>query len=267
MGCLYWVFIGWWLEPIKFVFNSANRVISGIAKMVISVFIFLMIVGIVVSIAGAIIPLLILVAVLMVIFNLIIGNYKYKKVNFDSMNGIEFEKFCAETLKRNGFYGVKETKVSGDHGIDILAYKNREKYAIQCKCYSANVGNKAVQEAYSGKTIYDADVAVVITNRYFTKQAILDASALNVQLWDRNDLKRMMHRANRGKANKDNLHNNEDVKNNKQNTVGDNRDKNEKYSDEFIDNYARYCNAHLEHEEEMQQYKEYYNIKDKENGE
>ena len=38
----------------------------------------------------------------------------------------------------------------------------------------------------------------------------------------------------------------------------------EKYSDEFIENYARYCNAYLEHEEEMEQYKEYFNIKDNE---
>lgn len=31
-----------------------------------------------------------------------------------------------------------------------------------------------------------------------------------------------------------------------------------------VDAYVRYCNAYLEHEEEMEQYKEHYNIKDDE---
>lgn len=33
---------------------------------------------------------------------------------------------------------------------------------VQCKHYSSNVGNHAVQEAFSGKSIYNADVAVVM---------------------------------------------------------------------------------------------------------
>lgn len=75
-------------------------------------------------------------------------------INFDSMNGHEFERFCGRVLRGNGFSGVKITQGSGDHGIDILANKNGQKYAIQCKCYSSNIGNRAIQEAYSGKAIY-----------------------------------------------------------------------------------------------------------------
>ena len=59
---------------------------------------------------------------------------------------------------------------------------------IQCKCYSGNVGNSAIQEAFSGKSIYNADIAVVLTNSYFTKQAIEDAQLLRVRLWDREKL-------------------------------------------------------------------------------
>ena len=33
---------------------------------------------------------------------------------------------------------------------------------VQCKHYSSNVGNHAVQEVFSGKSIYNADVAVVM---------------------------------------------------------------------------------------------------------
>ena len=36
------------------------------------------------------------------------------------------------------------TAISGDQGVDIIAYRDRVKYGIQCKCYSSNVGNSAI---------------------------------------------------------------------------------------------------------------------------
>ncbi len=45
---------------------------------------------------------------------------------YDYMEGHDFEYFCAELLKKNGFSNVEVTQGSGDHGIDILA----EKYGI-----------------------------------------------------------------------------------------------------------------------------------------
>lgn len=120
---------------------------------------------------------------------------KYNNVNFDIMEGHEFEYFCSELLKDNGCNEVSVTRGSGDHGIDVLASKNGMKYAIQCKCYSKNVGNKAVQEAFSGKEIYRANVAVVMTNRYFTKQAQEDARKLGVELWDRDKIIYLMKNA------------------------------------------------------------------------
>lgn len=113
---------------------------------------------------------------------------KYCNIDFDLMDGHEFEYFCADLLRDNGFTNVQVTPGSSDHGIDILARKKGTKYAIQCKCYSNKVGNKAIQEAYSGRTIYGANVAAVMTNNYFTKQAESDAKKLNVQLWDRNKI-------------------------------------------------------------------------------
>lgn len=110
------------------------------------------------------------------------------KINYDDMNGYQFEKFCAEILRKNGFENIELTQGSGDHGIDILAEKDNITYAIQCKCYSSNIGNSAVQQAHTGKSLYHKDIAVVITNRYFTTQAIEEAEALGVKLWDRDYL-------------------------------------------------------------------------------
>lgn len=113
-------------------------------------------------------------------------------VNYDSLDGIQFEHFCADILKRNGFDDVNVTQGSGDYGVDILARKNKLKYAIQCKCYSSNVGNKAVQEAFSGKAYYNADIAAVMTNMYFTPHAIETATKTGVMLWDRTKLDKML---------------------------------------------------------------------------
>lgn len=117
-------------------------------------------------------------------------------VDYDYMTGEEFEEFCADILRGNGYTNVEVTKASGDHGIDVLATKDGLKYAIQCKRYSKPVGNKAVQEAYSGKAIYKADVAVVMSNMDFTSQAIDDARKLGVELWDRNKIYSLQKRGN-----------------------------------------------------------------------
>ena len=112
--------------------------------------------------------------------------------NFDSMEGHEFEYFCAELLRKNGFVNVEVTRASADHGIDVLAEKDDITYAIQCKCYSSNIGNSAVQEAHTGKSLYHRDVAVVMTNRYFTEQAKSEAKALGVKLWDRDKIEQLV---------------------------------------------------------------------------
>lgn len=112
--------------------------------------------------------------------------------DFDSMEGHEFEHYCADILSKNGFIDVEVTQGSGDHGIDILAEKDDISYAIQCKCYSSNIGNAAVQQAHTGKSLYKKDVAVVLTNRYFTQQAKSEAQQLGVKLWDRDKLQQLI---------------------------------------------------------------------------
>lgn len=112
--------------------------------------------------------------------------------NYDYMDGHQFEYFCADILKKNGFTNVVVTQGSGDHGIDVLAEKDDITYAIQCKCYSDNIGNAAVQQAHTGKSLYHKDIAAVMTNRYFTSQAIEEAKTLGVKLWNRDKLNELI---------------------------------------------------------------------------
>ena len=110
----------------------------------------------------------------------------------DSMKGKEFEKYCMELLKKNGFMDIKGTPASGDQGVDILAKKDGITYAIQCKGYSSPVGNRAVQEVYSGKSCYNCMVGVVLTNNYFTTAAKETAEKNQILLWDKDELHRLI---------------------------------------------------------------------------
>ena len=111
---------------------------------------------------------------------------------FQDMEGHEFEYFCADLLKRNGFTEVEVTKGSGDYGADILAQKEGVTYAVQCKCYTGPVGVGAVQEVYAGRDYYDRMVGAVMTNQYFTSPAVKAAEKLKILLWDGGCLESMM---------------------------------------------------------------------------
>ena len=104
------------------------------------------------------------------------------------MDGEAFEQFCARLLIKNGYEDVSLTKGSGDQGIDIIAYRDGIKCGIQCKCYSSDIGNGAVQEVFAGKTFYKCNVGIVLTNQHFSPSAIQLAEANGVVLWGRETL-------------------------------------------------------------------------------
>lgn len=85
-------------------------------------------------------------------------------------DGAEFERSAATTLSEFG-YEVQQIGATGDQGADILANKDGLSYAVQCKDYSGNVGNAAVQQSLSAKLHYKSDYAVVCTNNGYTKSA------------------------------------------------------------------------------------------------
>ena len=116
---------------------------------------------------------------------------RMRPLPMDEMEGHDFEYYCADLLKANGFAEAVVTKGSGDFGADILAEKDGITYAVQCKCYDKPIGVKAVQEVYAGRDYYGKMVAVVMTNQYFTQAAVDLAQKLNIMLWDRGYLDSM----------------------------------------------------------------------------
>lgn len=103
---------------------------------------------------------------------------------YAEMDGQEFENYCAELLKRNGFTEIEMTPATADFGVDIFAEKDGLTYAFQCKCYNHPVGTKAVQEIYAGRDFYHCMVGVVMTNERYTSGAAKLAEAFNILLWD-----------------------------------------------------------------------------------
>ncbi len=116
-------------------------------------------------------------------------------VNIDRLSGVDFEYYCAVLLSQIGFEQVNFTPASHDQGVDLTAFKNKYKYAIQCKRYKQTVGNKAIQEVVAGMQIYNCHKAIVMTNNYFTPAAISLAQANHVELVDREKLLKMLQSA------------------------------------------------------------------------
>ena len=125
------------------------------------------------------------VVLLAVLILYLIKRHKIRSLPMDEMEGHDFEYYCADLLKDNGFLEVEVTKGSGDFGADILAEKDGVTYAFQCKCYDKPIGVKAIQEIYAGRDYYGKMVGVVMTNQYFTQPAVELATKLNIMLWDR----------------------------------------------------------------------------------
>lgn len=117
----------------------------------------------------------------------IVARSELKNTSILPKNPYDFEKHCADILCQNG-WKAKATQKSSDQGIDVIATKDGITVALQCKLYSKPVGNKAVQEAFSGKAYYEADYAGVVTNNTFTKSARQLANNCNILLLNPDDL-------------------------------------------------------------------------------
>ena len=108
----------------------------------------------------------------------------------DDIDPIEFENRCAEAMRLAG-WAAATTKASGDQGVDVTAEREGVRIVLQCKRHGRPVGNKAVQEALSGKLYADADHAAVVTNATFSKSAEDLAERTGVHLLHFTDLARI----------------------------------------------------------------------------
>lgn len=110
----------------------------------------------------------------------------------DTMTGEEFEEFLKAHFIRLG-YQVESTPKTADYGADLLLTgKDGCLTVVQAKRYTGKVPVKAVQEVVSAKAYYQCDSCVVITNSYFTQNAIHLAETTETELWNRDRLQEML---------------------------------------------------------------------------
>ena len=116
-------------------------------------------------------------------YNLIkeLSKSSYKRKT-KGVTGYDYEQFVAEYLKSSGYSSVSVTQYSGDYGVDVIARKGSNKYAVQCKYYSSPVGVQAIQEVVGGMAHYKCNKAMVITNNSFTDPAKRLAAENGVKL-------------------------------------------------------------------------------------
>ena len=113
-----------------------------------------------------------------------------KKV--DKLSGRAFEEYLSVQFKHLG-YRVKSTGASYDFGADLILKKHGEKIVVQAKRYDRSVGISAVQEAAAAIAYYEADKAMVVSNRNFTKSARDLARQNEVELWGREEIEKKFH--------------------------------------------------------------------------
>lgn len=107
---------------------------------------------------------------------------------------LDFEGICAAVLRQHG-WNATTTKGSGDQGADVIAERSGTKIVLQCKLYTGNVGNKAVQEALAAKHFYSADIAAVVCKSDYSKAAKQLAQASGVEIMTYTDLGAFADRA------------------------------------------------------------------------
>lgn len=122
--------------------------------------------------------------------------YQYNMFILAKLGGIRFETFVGRILIHLGYGDVCTTPVTNDKGADLIAVEpgGNRRVCFQCKRYSHEVGIASVQEVFSAAKYYECDVAVVITNSSFTRQAQELAERIGVDLWDGEYLSAMMTR-------------------------------------------------------------------------
>lgn len=107
----------------------------------------------------------------------------------DRLDGDGFETFCCLLWGKRGFQATVTPKKGGDGGIDVVALKGRDGELIQCKSSkSADLGWDAIKEVTAGAARYQARFRgtrfrkVAVTNQSFTRSAVTQAEANQVDL-------------------------------------------------------------------------------------
>ena len=96
----------------------------------------------------------------------------------------EYEEYVGNYFKEQG-YKIELTPQSGDYGLDVFAYKEHEKIAIQAKMYgnsTRKVNRQMIMELQGAKEYFDCTKAILATDGEVMPDAKEVASKLGIEI-------------------------------------------------------------------------------------
>ena len=101
-----------------------------------------------------------------------------------SLDGFEFEKFCANLIEKLGWGKTTLTPKTGDGGKDIIVKIDNSKYMfVECKNQpSTNIGRPIIQKLDSAVRYENASKGIVITTGKFSNEAVEYAKKLDIEM-------------------------------------------------------------------------------------
>ena len=111
--------------------------------------------------------------------------------DIDIMDGLDFERYVADLLKKHGFRNVSLTE-QYDMGVDIVAEKDGQRWGIQVKRYNGLVKAAAVRQVVTALKFYGCEHSMVITNSTYSNVARQLADSNDCILIDRPELARLI---------------------------------------------------------------------------
>lgn len=112
--------------------------------------------------------------------------------NLMELSPRDFEVYISQLYKSLGFEEVEVTPYSNDKGIDIVLYKNSEKYGIQCKRYKGTVGSPDIQKFIGALDHLNVDKGIFVTTGMFSFEAEKMASEHPIELVNRIELAKLI---------------------------------------------------------------------------
>jgi len=110
-------------------------------------------------------------------------------------DGIALEETTKRLLQAMGLKAAT-TKVSGDGGIDVVAYSESPifagKYIVQCKDWTNPVGEPVVRDLFGVVMSEGANKGILITTGHFTSTAESFAAGKPLELIDGNSLRKLL---------------------------------------------------------------------------
>lgn len=108
--------------------------------------------------------------------------------NIDRLDIESFEKYLALIFKQKGFSLRKEKEISKFAVDFVVKSKNKQILIHTLRKRTGRFGVQDVRDAAAAGKVAGCDDAMVVTNGFFTKDAIVLATKINIEFWDQKRL-------------------------------------------------------------------------------